>query len=244
MKSSLTTYQENRVALALALKAVGAVLTKESDHPLVIERDGPNGKERGFKLKSHAKKPDAPLSPIFLNLRTPDNPKPGPLTQNEIRLAADCMLYVVQHNHLEFDGIVGVPNAGDPFAKELARLTGKPFYQMNKIGEGDKRRVSSLVDVDIPKGTKVLMVDDLITEADSKKEASKVIRDHGLDVQDVLVLVDREQGGRQELLEWGYNLHSVFPLSELLRLYVFAQEMRPQLYDEIREYFARAAVAA
>lgn len=39
-----------------------------------------------FKLKLHEKNPDAPLSPIFFNFRTPDNPKPGPLTDEVLDL--------------------------------------------------------------------------------------------------------------------------------------------------------------
>ena len=79
-------YQENQRQLAQALLEVGAILTAESDHPLVITRDGSDGPERGFRLKLHEKTPLAPLSPIYLNLRTPDNPKPGPLTLEIVEL--------------------------------------------------------------------------------------------------------------------------------------------------------------
>ena len=60
-------YQAKR-NLAIALFDSEAVLTAESDSPLVIKRNGPNGVERGFKLKLHEKNPEAPLSPFFLNL--------------------------------------------------------------------------------------------------------------------------------------------------------------------------------
>ncbi len=33
--------------------------------------------KEGFKLKLHETNPDEPRSPIFLNIRTPNNPKPG-----------------------------------------------------------------------------------------------------------------------------------------------------------------------
>ena len=38
----------------------------------------------------------------------------------------------------------------------------------------------------------------------------------GLIIKDVVVLIDREQGGRQHLQEKGYNLHSVMTITELV----------------------------
>ena len=125
------TFDESRRELALALMHVGAVLTRESTHSLVVTRDGPNGPECGFRLKLHEKHPDAPLSPIFFNLRTPDNPKPGPLTPDIVELAALCMHHVAQTQCTgDFNAVVGIPNAGDPFAEALASITGLPRLGM------------------------------------------------------------------------------------------------------------------
>jgi uridine monophosphate synthetase len=215
---------------------VGAVLTSSSDHHLVIERDGPNGKERGFKLKLHEQNPGAPLSPIFLNLRTQDNPKLGPLTPEIVDLSARCMREVQRRAFVEFDAVAPVPRAGDPFGSALARLSGKPCLQMNKVDrDGDgHRRVTSLVNIDIV-GTAIL-VDDLITKADSKKEAIDVLRKAGLLVRDVFVLVDRQQGGREELTEIGCALHSVFTIGDLLDIYVWEQRMDRETCSNIRTY--------
>lgn len=60
--------------LGLRYYDVGAF--KDKSHPTAVQR----GEERGFKLKTHEKQPDLPLSLFYFNLRTDDNPKPGPLT--------------------------------------------------------------------------------------------------------------------------------------------------------------------
>jgi len=44
----------------------------------------------------------------------------------------------------------------------------------------------------------------------------------GLEVRDVVVLIDRQQGGGAELAEAGYRLHAVLRLSEMLDLLVEA----------------------
>jgi len=79
-------------------------------------------------------------------------------------------------------------------------------------------------------------VDDLITRTDTKKEAIAVCEEAGLVVAAVAVLVDREQGGSEELKEAGYSLYSVFPLSELLDYYVEVKLLSPEKREEVMTY--------
>lgn len=242
-KPSSAAYQKARHDLALDLETAGAVLTSASNHQLVIERQvfkGFKGMERGFKLKLHEKNPNAPLSPFYLNLRTADN-KGGPLTEELVDRSATCMHMLVINNGLEFDAVAGVPRAGDPFAEALARLTGKPRIILDKYEHGGKRSVASLKG-GIPTSVgKVLIVDDLITRADSKIETVRVFQDEGIIVDDVVVLVDREQGGYDQLMEWGCHLHSVYIFSEMLDLFVMADRIQSKLRDDIKTYLAAAA---
>lgn len=233
-------YQENQRQLALALLEVGAILTAESDHSLVITRNGAQGPERGFRLKRHEKTPLAPLSPIYLNLRTPDNPKPGPLTPQIVELAAACMHGKVASHAVEYYSyVVGVPNAGDPFAQAFSRIDSKAqLLQMSKQTAADgSRHIASLVS-EIVRGRVSLVADDLVTGADSKLEAIRILEAAGLAVRDVVVLVDREQGGREELASHGYTLHSVFTITELLLLCVDAGRISHTLAGQIEAYLA------
>ncbi len=213
-------YQKTRHDLALMLLNSGAMLTDASNHPLVVEREGPNRKERGFKLKLHEKNSDDPLSSFYLNLRTADNPKPGPLTQEVIYQAAWCMFELFLERKLTFDAVVGVPRAGDPFAQAFARFARTTCLTMDKWEHEEKRCIASLQGHVPALVKKVLVIDDLITKADSKHEAIEILRDAGMDVTDVIVLVDREQGGHERLAKMGCTLHSVLTITEMLDLYV------------------------
>lgn len=236
---SRKAYHRARRQLALELEGCGSFLTSASKHRLVIERQGTRGPERGFLLKLHEKNPDAPLSLFYLNLRTADN-KDGPLTEEIVDLSASCMHMLTINNGLEFDAVAGVPRAGDSFAKELARLTEKPLIKMVKYEHNGKRRIASLKGKVPPSVRKVLLTDDLITGADSKIEAVQVFQDEGIAVDDVIVLVDREQGGYDQLMKWGCQLHSVFTIGEMLDLYVESGKIQPQLRSDIRTYLATA----
>ena len=62
-----------------------------------------------------------------------------------------------------------------------------------------------------------LVLDDIATRGDAKLEAMGPLASAGLRVEDVVVLVDREQGARALLAERGVRLHAAVTLRELVR---------------------------
>ncbi len=65
-------------------------------------------------------------------------------------------------------------------------------------------------------GETVVVLDDLVTTGGSKLEAIAPLSEAGLAVKDVVVLVDRGQGGAAELAAHGLRLHAVLTLADLL----------------------------
>lgn len=195
-----------------------------------------------FKLKLHEENPLAPLSPIFLNLRTSENPKPGPLTPDIVALIGRHMLETAKKLALQFDAVAGVPRAGDPFAKALCRAAKKSFrhpppcLKLVKTECGEKRRITGVEATRLEKRSTVLLVDDLITKAGSKFEAIGVLERQGFIVRDVLVLVDREQGGAQQLADRGYRLYAALLLSEMLRYYTDEKKISKAQAREVACY--------
>ena len=197
-----------------------------------------------YKLKLHEKRPNDPLSPIFLNLRTSDNPKPGLLTPEIVHDVAEIFYEYVIEDGIKFDFIAGIPNAADPFVKEFAKLfpgcEDKILY-LNKEVEAEMRRIGCLKEESRRKifpGAIVLLFDDLITKAESKLEAAHALEAEGLRVHDVVVLVDREQGGRDEMEKEGYILHAMVNISDLLLFYNVAKLISDEKFEEIKKYLA------
>lgn len=188
-----------------------------------------------FKLKMHEKHPEAPLSPIYLNLRTPDN-KDGPLQTVHVNAITHCMRCVSENAKLSYSVVAGVPYAGDPFATAFVQRSECGLIRLDKTRNGDKRCISEVHLGAWEAGSTVLVIDDLITQADSKIECIRALEQGGLHVKDVLVLVDREQGGREQLAKLGYTLHSVFTLTELLEFYVTEGKISPEKRDEVLTY--------
>jgi len=69
-------------------------------------------------------------------------------------------------------------------------------------------------------GDRVLLIDDLITTGLSLRKAEKAIEAEGGVITDAVVLLDREEGGKENLDKKGIKLHALLKISEIAdRLY-------------------------
>jgi orotate phosphoribosyltransferase len=111
------------------------------------------------------------------------------------------------------DRVAGIPVAGIPFASLIAYHLKKPFLYIRKGMRlhGRQRRVEGVI---VP-GDRILLVDDLITTGLSLKKAAKALTVEGGVVTDAVVLLDREEGGRERLEKSGLKLHAMIRVSEI-----------------------------
>lgn len=65
-------------------------------------------------------------------------------------------------------------------------------------------------------GMRVLILEDVVTTASSALAAITELRNAGLNVDTMLALVDREQGGRENLKAAGIELHSLYSLNDFM----------------------------
>ena len=147
-------------------------------------------------------------SPYYIDLRI------VPSFPDAFRRVCDLYLKLIRGDvgAESFDRIAGIPTAGIPFASFLAYQLKKPFLytRPRKRLHGRERRVEGIV---MP-GDRVLLIDDLITTGQSLRRATAAIRAEGGVVSDAVILLDREEGGRQKLAEDEVNLHSLLRASE------------------------------
>jgi orotate phosphoribosyltransferase len=112
-----------------------------------------------------------------------------------------------------FERIAGIPVAGIPFASLIAYNLKKPFLYIRKGVRlhGRQKRIEGV----LAPGDRILIIDDLITTGLSLKKAAKVITAEGGVVTDALVLLDREEGGREKLDKSGIKIHALLNISEI-----------------------------
>jgi uridine monophosphate synthetase len=207
----------------------------QGDDAIKLRQEG----EEGFRLKIHQTNPEAPLSPIYLNLRVPENG--GTLTPEAVTEVGHEMYDLVERLGVEYDHIAGIPKAGTPFSEAFASTgesRGERVSQLtlHKEGTGNERYITEQVEGDYRLGDSVLLIDDLITHAGTKLEAIRALRGAGLEVSDLVVLVDREQGGVAELDRHDVETHAIFTLSQMLDLYLEEGTISEEVYQEIQDY--------
>ena len=145
-------------------------------------------------------------SPIYLDLRML---VAQPAT---LRLAAQAYSGLLQG--LRYDRLAAIPYAALPIGTAVSLLTGRPLiYPRREAKSYGTRR---LIEGAWQPGETAVVLDDLITTGASKLDAIEPLREVGLQVRDIVVLIDREQGGREALAAAGYRVHAVLGMREIL----------------------------
>ena len=128
-----------------------------------------------------------------------------------------CDLYAQYINEQigqkNFDRIAGVPIAGIPFASQIAYNLKKPFLYVRKDIKqyGRERRVEGV----LISGDRVLLLDDLLTTGLTLARAVDAVKAEGGVVTDIVVFLDREEGGTQLLEKQGLKVHTLLKISEI-----------------------------
>ena len=112
-----------------------------------------------------------------------------------------------------FERVAGIPVAGIPFAALIAYDLKKPFLYIRKGARlhGRERRIEGV----IAPGDRILLLDDLITTGLSLKGTAKAIIAEGGLVTDAVVLLDRQEGGKERLAKSGIRLHALLNITEI-----------------------------
>ena len=158
-----------------------------------------------FKLSS------GKLSPYYIDLRViPGDPKALETVIEIYETMARSKIGVTS-----FDRIAGVPTAGVPYASILAYTLSKPFLYVRRETKthGGERRVEGQL---FP-GERVVLVDDLITTGKNTLQAAEAIRAEGGKVEDVIVLIDRQEGGAAALAQAQLKLCAFTTVTRIAR---------------------------
>ncbi len=132
---------------------------------------------------------------------------------------------------LRYDLLAATPLAGLPIGTAVALDLDQPLIYPRKTAKsyGTGKNIEGRWSI----GQTVVVIDDLITSGDSVMETIATVKAAGLKVHDAVVLIDREQGGRQMLEAQGYHVHAVVSVRELLNVLTDHSRLSPAQHDEV-----------
>jgi uridine monophosphate synthetase len=164
-------------------------------------------------------------SPIYLDLRR--------LVSHPDLLARAAAVYVRLLRELSFDRIAGLPYAALPIATAISLQTGWPMIYPRKETKDYGTRAQ--IEGECNEGERIAMVDDVVTTGGAKLEALEKLRGAGLVVEDLVVLVDRESGGAENLTAAGLRLHSAARLRDLLPIWQSQNKLTAEQVKQVLE---------
>jgi orotate phosphoribosyltransferase len=119
------------------------------------------------------------------------------------------------------EGVGGLTLGADPIATAtsvVSFLEGKPIpgFIIRKEPKGHGTGAWLEGRKNLKPGARVVIVEDVVTSGGSSIKAIKRAEDEGLVVLGVVTLVDREEGGRENIEKEGYWMKSIFTKAEIL----------------------------
>lgn len=120
----------------------------------------------------------------------------------------------------DIDAIGGYTLGADPIVSAVAALsaeTERPLPAFIVRKEPKKHGERKMIEGPFQKGWKVAVVDDVVTTASSTLKACQAVEEEGGEVVLALTLVDRLEGGRENLEKKGYTFVSLLTRDDLLK---------------------------
>jgi len=169
-------------------------------------------------------------SPYYIDLRQTIS---SPITMDWI---ANSLTRIILNEigKEKIDRILGVPTAGVPFATVVSQKLGIPliYYRQARKEHGVRKKIEGILE----RNDRVLIIDDLITTGESVIESAEVIRDQGGVVNELVVLLDREQGGKERLKASRIEPHVLFKISDAMTWLHNAGLIEDNVYDMVQKY--------
>ncbi len=116
-------------------------------------------------------------------------------------------------------GIGGLTLGADPIANSTSMIAGQKGFDLISfvVRKHPKNHgMMKWIEGGVESGDRVVIVDDVLTTGKSIIQAIEKSTENGLEIVKVMVLVDREEGGKENLFKKGYEVEAIFTKTELM----------------------------
>ena len=131
-------------------------------------------------------------------------------------------LFLEMLKPVDVQGVGGMTLGADPLVSAvtvLSHLGGRPLpgfiVRKQAKGHGTNKYLEGMAN--FRPGQKVALLEDVVTTGGTLLKACERVVESGLEIVTVLCVLDREQGGKDNLRKAGYELEAIFTREALLR---------------------------
>ena len=145
------------------------------------------------------------------------NCKPTTLSARGMFLAGHLIFDTIKD--LNLDGVGGLTFGADPIAVATAfvsELQGKPLSAFSIRKTRKDHGIVRWIEGDLKPGQRVAIIDDVATTGGSTIKAVERARSEGLDVIKAVILVDRQEGGLENIRQQVADASSIITKDELM----------------------------
>lgn len=180
---------------------------KERLGEIIIERSFKYREDPPFTLASGKK------SNYYFNC------KPTTLDPEGMNLIGAIVFDMLKDTDITAAG--GLTLGADPIANALSVISyqkGKPIKSFIVRKDIKDHGTKSTIEGNVRQGEKVAIIDDVITTGASTITVIEQARKEGLNVELVITLIDREEGGKENILQHVDNIKTILTRTEIMNL--------------------------
>lgn len=131
-------------------------------------------------------------------------------------------LFYDRIKQFDVDAVGGLTHGADPIAFATAMVSAMQGSNIQAFvirKEAKSHGLMKLIEGNVSEGDKVVIVDDVVTTGGSTIQAIDKAREHKLEIVRAIALVDRQEGGRENIEKKDVIFESLFTRDELIEEY-------------------------
>lgn len=143
---------------------------------------------------------------------------------------------IIQQEQCQGAALMGIATSGITWTTTTSMYSGKPaMYIRTDFEQHLKKKHIEGVE---PEEKTVILIDDLLYAGGSKSKVLSLLHEHGYQVQDILVVIDRQlqrvSDGPSLQEKWGVRLHSLVTMNEIVQYMIKTQTITAEQLDRLR----------
>ena len=137
-------------------------------------------------------------------------------------------MYLIGHilfemlRHSDVTAAGGLTLGADPIANALSMISyqkGTPIKSFVVRKDIKGHGTKSAIEGNVHRGEKIVIIDDVITTGGSTITAMEIARDAGLVIDRVVTLIDREEGGRENIEKYINRVDAILTRTDIMDLF-------------------------